>query len=150
MASIIPLVLKSLGTFCVLSVSLLFVGCASSLLLGVIGVLVFHNDIFMILLLCTGGLLPIIAIFLANSIRRLERRLKAFSPYGRSSNKYFRQTYVLPRHGMNQYAHVRMIAFTHELQKMRSAGSSENYYAEPNSVSLRQEITKSSVEEERN
>lgn len=146
----IALVLKSFTAFFVACISLLFVICILSLLLGITGIVAFHNDMFLALLLGIGGLLLIISIMSVIAIQRLERRLKGSSPYGRSLNKYFRQTYVLPRHSTNQYAHVRIVAFTHELQKIRNAGSSVSYrdsYEELGFFTIRQQVQNDVVEE---
>ncbi len=148
----IALGLKSFTVFFVACVSLLFVICFSSLLLGITGIVAFHNDTFLALLLGIGGLLLIISIISVIAIQRLERRLKGFSPYGRSSNKYFRQTYVLPRHSASQYAHVRMVAFTQELQKIRNAGSSDSYqdtYEKLGLFAVRQQVQNDAIEEQR-
>ena len=148
----IALVLKSAIAFFVVCVSLLFLFCVSSLLLGITGIVVFHTDMFFALLLAIGGLLLIISIISVIAVIRLERRLKGFSPYGRSSNKYFRQTYVLPRHSASQYAHVRMVAFTQELQKIRNAGSSDSYqdtYEKLGLFAVRQQVQNDAIEEQR-
>ena len=147
-----PLVLRSLTVFFVTCVSLLFVICSVSLVLGITGIVAFHTDTFFALLLGIGGLLLLIAIISVIAIKRLEKRLDGFSPYGRSSNKYFRQTYVLPRHSTNQYAHVRMVAFTQELQKIRKARLGSSYqdsYEKLGLFAVRQQVENDVGEEQR-
>ena len=146
------LVLRSLTVFFVTCVSLLFMVCSVSLVLGITGIVAFHTDMFFALLLGIGGLLLLISIISVIAIKRLEKRLDGFSPYGRSSNKYFRQTYVLPRHSTNQYAHVRMVAFTQELQKIRNARlgcSYQDSYEKLGLFAIRQQVENDAGEEQR-